>query len=66
LRKDHTETDLRQRADALLKAVANRKGRFAQELVALLEEGRTLELPSYLVEAIEWVTSDQGDAGGDE
>ena len=66
LRKDHTETDLGQRADALLKAVANRKGRFAQELVAVLETGRTLAIPSYLVEAIEWVTPDQGDAGDDE
>jgi putative ATP-dependent endonuclease of the OLD family len=65
LRKNHSETDPDQRADALLKAVADRKGRFAQELVALLEQGRTLAIPSYLVEAIEWVTPDQDDAGDD-
>jgi putative ATP-dependent endonuclease of OLD family len=63
LREEHAETDLGQRADALLKAVADRKGRFAQELAALLEAGRSLAIPKYLVEAIEWVTPDQGAAG---
>jgi putative ATP-dependent endonuclease of OLD family len=56
------EEDLTARADVFLKAVKNRKGRFAQELAALLEEGRKIVVPAYLVDAIEWVTPDQAPA----
>lgn len=66
LASDHATGDRQQRADALLAKVADRKGRFAQELVAVLEDGRELAVPAYLVEAIEWVTADQDRAAGDE
>jgi hypothetical protein len=48
---EHTTSDPQQRADALLAKVVDRKGRFAQELVAILEAGREFAVPSYLVEA---------------
>ena len=52
------------RADAILDAVSNVKGRFAQELAGLLADDEVpLEMPDYLREAIEWVTEDQ-DGGG--
>lgn len=50
----------------MLAKVADRKGRFAQELVAVVEGGRELIVPAYLVEAIEWVTADQDAAAGHE
>ena len=59
LRKNHSDADLDTRANTFLDAVKDRKGRFAQELVALLEDGRKLSVPAYLVEAITWVTPDQ-------
>jgi putative ATP-dependent endonuclease of the OLD family len=64
LRKKHSDDDLDTRAGKFLTAVNDRKGRFAQELVALLEEGRELTIPAYLVEAIEWVTPDQTPSTG--
>lgn len=63
---EHATSDAQQRADALLANVADRKGRFAQELVAVLEAGREFTVPTYLVEAIEWVTADQNTASGHE
>lgn len=63
---DHANSDAHQRADALLAKVADRKGRFAQELVAVLEGGREFAVPAYLGEAIEWVTADQNAAAVDE
>jgi hypothetical protein len=63
---EHATSDPQQRADALLAKVADRKGRFAQELVAILEVGREFAVPSYLVKAIEWVTADQDLPAGDE
>lgn len=63
---EHAARSPQPRADALLAKVADRKGRFAQELVAILEAGREFAVPSYLVEAIEWVTADQDLPAGDE
>jgi len=60
LAEDHADSDPKARADVLLQNVADRKGRFAQELVAVLDEGGELTIPPYLREAIEWVTPDQG------
>ncbi len=59
LRDDHEETSAAGRADALLVKVKDVKGRFAQELVAVLEDGPEFLVPDYLREAIEWVTDDQ-------
>lgn len=61
---EHASSDPHLRAEALLASVADRKGRFAQELVAVLEAGRELVVPEYLVEAIEWVTVDQDPGRG--
>ena len=66
LREQHADSDASGRADALLQKVADRKGRFAQELVALLESGRELTIPAYLKEAITWVTADQASAIDDD
>jgi len=65
LRNDHADSDARQRADALLESVLDRKGRFAQELVAVLEADREVTVPTYLADAIEWVTADQEVGPGD-
>lgn len=65
LRADLADSDEIRRADALLDKVVGRKGRFAQELVALLEAGRGFNAPRYLIEAIEWVTADQTEEQGD-
>lgn len=46
-------------ADALLKAVEDVKGRFAQELAALLDDEDTeFHIPEYLVESISWVADE--------
>jgi putative ATP-dependent endonuclease of OLD family len=48
-----------QAADAILKAVKDVKGRFAQELAELLDNPkRPFTVPGYLREAIEWVTDE--------
>lgn len=45
------------RADAILGGVAKVKGRFAQELAELLSvEAQSIQVPQYLIDAIEWVT----------
>lgn len=59
LRIEHETSSAEQRADALLAAVRDAKGRFAQELVAVLDDGPDFTVPDYLREAIEWVTADQ-------
>ena len=56
---DHGHTLAAGRADALLAAVKDVKGRFAQELVAVLEDAPEFSVPDYLRQAIEWVTADQ-------
>lgn len=63
LADEHAGSNARERADALLTKIADRKGRFAQELVALLDNDREIVVPDYLTEAIEWVTSDQQETG---
>lgn len=51
---DATEVE---RANGILDKVKNVKGRFAQELAELLaDEDQPLQVPTYLREAIEWVT----------
>ena len=62
LRVDHEQSTAAQRADALLAKVNNVKGRFAQELVSVLESDVAFDVPAYLAEAIAWVTSDQDPA----
>jgi putative ATP-dependent endonuclease of OLD family len=42
------------RPDALLGAVENVKGRFAQALTEVLADGRAFEVPTYLKDAIDW------------
>jgi putative ATP-dependent endonuclease of OLD family len=56
LEEEHAESTPEQRAEVLLAAVAAHKGRFAQALLAEVREGRELEIPTYLREAIEWLT----------
>jgi putative ATP-dependent endonuclease of OLD family len=45
------------RADAMLSAVANVKGRFAQALTAVLSEGGGFVVPDYIKEAILWAAN---------
>jgi putative ATP-dependent endonuclease of OLD family len=45
------------RSDALLSAVENCKGRFAQALTEVLADNRTLNVPTYLVDAINWAVA---------
>jgi hypothetical protein len=53
-----------QQADAILEKLLDVKGRFAQELAELLQDGTTpFIVPSYLREAIEWVTESPVIAG---
>lgn len=63
LATQHEHSDSRARAEAVLAKVEDVKGRFAQELVGLLESGQEMNVPTYLAEAIRWVTSDQDAAG---
>ena len=50
--------DDRERADAILDAVNDVKGPFAQDLAALLDDPDVdFTVPSYLLEAITWVTA---------
>jgi putative ATP-dependent endonuclease of OLD family len=42
------------RADALLGAVGDVKGRFAQALTEVLDDDRAFEVPEYLADAIKW------------
>lgn len=58
LRTAHEHSTASERADALLPRIKNVKGRFAQELVAVLDAAASFDVPSYLREAIEWVTPD--------
>ncbi len=46
--------DSRERADAILDAVKDMKGRFAQALTQALADEREFQVPGYLREAIEW------------
>jgi putative ATP-dependent endonuclease of OLD family len=58
LRTELADVGDRDRADRILDAVTNAKGRFAQELAALLDDPDTaFTVPPYVTEAIEWVTS---------
>jgi putative ATP-dependent endonuclease of the OLD family len=59
LRIKYETRSAEQRADALLATVKDAKGRFAQELVAVLDDVPDFTVPDYLREAIEWVTADQ-------
>lgn len=43
-----------ERPDAVLSAVANVKGRFAQALAEVLSDGRDFSVPPYLNDAISW------------
>jgi putative ATP-dependent endonuclease of OLD family len=45
------------RADALLGAVEDSKGRFAQALAEVLGDGRDFVVPPYLIEAISWASA---------
>lgn len=58
---DSTDTE---RANAILEKVKDVKGRFAQELAELIaEDSQPIQVPTYLKEAIEWVTvAQQGEA----
>jgi soluble lytic murein transglycosylase-like protein len=59
LRAAHVNSTQEVRADALLKAVKDRKGRFAQELAAIIADAtRDFQIPSYLSDAIMWVTEE--------
>jgi putative ATP-dependent endonuclease of the OLD family len=55
-----------EQADALLERIASIKGPFAQAIVAELRSGRELIVPSYLADAVEWLTeTDDGGEGDD-
>ncbi len=51
------------RADLFLAAVERRKGVVAQELLALVASGRELKAPSYIEQAIAWLTEDPPEDG---
>lgn len=60
LEKEIAESTEQERADAILKKVADVKGRFAQELAELVaDDNQSITVPTYLKEAIEWVTDSQ-------
>jgi len=63
LRKEYADSTPAERANVLLVKIAERKGRFAQELVALLEKedpkAPEFKTPAYLEDAIKWVTDDR-------
>lgn len=65
LRASSENSPARERADALLSKVKDVKGRFAQELVDVLDNFADFKVPDYLREAIEWVTPDQTPDAGD-
>lgn len=46
-----------ERPNALLSAVENSKGRFAQALTEVLADGRDFVVPTYLVDAINWAAN---------
>jgi putative ATP-dependent endonuclease of the OLD family len=57
LGRDHASTSPEARAWALLDAVKDRKGLFAQALTQVLAtKGATLTVPPYLAQALRWVT----------
>jgi putative ATP-dependent endonuclease of OLD family len=56
LGEEHASSSQEGRADALLEAVKDHKGRFAQALLAEMRDGGELEVPIYLREALEWLT----------
>lgn len=57
LRTELETRDDRERADAILAAVEDVKGPFAQDLAALLDDADVdFAVPPYLVAAVEWVT----------
>jgi putative ATP-dependent endonuclease of OLD family len=58
LRKE-TAGDNASQADAFLQAVERRKGIVAQELLALTAAGRDVHAPSYIEQAILWLTEQQ-------
>ena len=64
LRRDLAEAGPEEAADAILAAVEDVKGRFAQELALLISEP-TVEfaVPEYLIDAIAWVAEKED--GGD-
>lgn len=64
LRRDHADSAPEARADVLLDKVKDRKGRFAQELAAIIGEAPEFEVPGYIRQAIDWVSRD--DFGGSE
>ena len=56
LRASHAAASPEARADAFLAAVKAYKGRFAQELAALIAAGAPVQVPPYIAEALRWVT----------
>lgn len=61
LLSEHASSSAEDRADALLAAVENVKGRFAQELAGQLASNEIeFAIPRYLQDAIEWVTAEDG------
>jgi hypothetical protein len=56
VQEQHAASSQEERADALLEAVKDHKGRFAQALLGELHDGGELDIPPYLREAIEWLT----------
>jgi putative ATP-dependent endonuclease of the OLD family len=66
LRNQIADLDERARADAILDKVKDVKGRFAQELAELIADAsQPIAVPTYLEEAIEWVTSTQESGASD-
>ncbi|WP_280403272.1 ATP-dependent nuclease [Nocardia brasiliensis] len=57
LHRDHLNSTPPVRADALLEAVSDKKGRFAQELALLISRRAPFVVPPHIRQAIEWVTT---------
>lgn len=56
LEAEYRGSPAEERAQALLDAVQDVKGRFAQALTQRLAEGAAITIPEYLEQAIQWVT----------
>ncbi|MEV0769483.1 ATP-dependent nuclease [Nocardia salmonicida] len=63
LLRDHTHSTADVRAEALLAAVVDKKGRFAQELAPLIAKTAQFVVPPHIDRAIRWVTTLDSEPG---
>lgn len=56
LEASHQEMPPEAQADAILDAIADRKGRFAQALLKTAGQQESIQVPKYIAEAVKWVS----------